>query len=181
MSDSLNCTLRVERGIVQHVFDDVKTEASCRTPPSRCGLNRGLEFPHGMSATCRKQMVGCGIRTYDFQRAKVATCFVIRELLGMLGSARECSGAYFSTRSRKMNPQVDPREIGLGTRFFSTRFALSQRHCCQLLQSWPLLRRLLQLPVSPYAATLEVENAEEFYLRELSTDFGPPSQLHSCH
>ena len=62
-------------------------------------------------------------RTYDFHRVKVATYFVIRELRGMLGSARECSGAYFSTRPRKMDPQVDPRETGLAPSFLSTRFA----------------------------------------------------------
>jgi hypothetical protein len=33
------------------------------------------------------------IRTYDFHRAKVVRCFVIRELRG---AAQECSGAYFS-------------------------------------------------------------------------------------
>ena len=36
------------------------------------------------------------IRTYDFHRVKVARCFVIRELRRTLGSAQECSGAYFS-------------------------------------------------------------------------------------
>jgi hypothetical protein len=36
------------------------------------------------------------IRTYDFHRVKVARCLVIRELQGTLGSAQECSGAYFS-------------------------------------------------------------------------------------
>ena len=59
------------------------------------------------------------IRTYDFHRVNVATCFVIKELRGMLGSAQECSEAYFSTRASKM----DPRETGLAPSFLSTRFA----------------------------------------------------------
>ena len=57
------------------------------------------------------------IRTYDFHRVKVAKCFVIKELRGMLVSAQECSGAYFSTRARKMDPQMDPRETGLAPTF----------------------------------------------------------------
>ena len=36
------------------------------------------------------------IRTCDFHRVKVVRYFVIRELRGALGSAQECSGAYFS-------------------------------------------------------------------------------------
>jgi len=36
------------------------------------------------------------ILTYDFHRVRGARCFVIRELQGALGSAQECSGAYFS-------------------------------------------------------------------------------------
>jgi hypothetical protein len=38
---------------------------------------------------------------------------------GMLGSVKECSGAYFSTRARKMDPQMDPRETGLAPSFSS--------------------------------------------------------------
>ena len=58
------------------------------------------------------------IRTYDFHRVKVATCLVIKGLRGMLGGAPECSGAYFSTRARKMDPQMDPHETGLAPTFF---------------------------------------------------------------
>src|SRR5215469_16237542 len=64
---------------------------------------------------------------------------VIRELRGMLGSAQECSGAYFSTRARKRDPQMDPRETGLALSFLSTRIAFSRWQSCRLLRMGPLL------------------------------------------
>ena len=43
-----------------------------------------------------KQMVGAKGFEPNFHRVKVVRCFLIRELRGALGSAQECSGAYFS-------------------------------------------------------------------------------------
>ena len=86
------------------------------------------------------------IRTYDFHRVKVARRFVIRELRGTLGSAQECSGAYFSkTYERGPESWTHKRthvKPGWHPVFVSTRFAFwrwQSRHCGLVSSArWPL-------------------------------------------
>ena|ERR1022692_1508712 len=94
------------------------------------------------------------IRTHDFHRVKVARCLVIRELQGTLGSAPECSGAYFS-KTYEHGPEswthkwthVKP---GWHPVFFSSRFAFLAVAGLSTIADWSLLARWqldpLQLP-----------------------------------
>jgi hypothetical protein len=79
----------------------------------------------------------------DGGRYSIRTCESCNMLCNqrITGNARERSGilrAYFSTRARKMDPQMDPR-TGLASSFPSTRFCILAVAVLPRLRTWPLL------------------------------------------
>jgi hypothetical protein len=83
------------------------------------------------------------ILTCDFHRVKVARHFVIRELRRTLGSAQECSGAYFqklTNTGQKAGPINGPTSNRVGTQFSFDSLCILAVAVLPTVADWPLLR-----------------------------------------